>query len=230
MIERPILFSGAMVRALLDGRKTETRRVIRGQSPAWELFNDDGDGCPTFFTRTGAHTVVPNIRDASGVHDLHVPHVLEYKPTCPYGGPEDVLWVRETCIISGRFFDGQRSDSYNVTDRDGNGRICQYLASAPDTEAARRYGLRVTPSIFMPRWASRLTLELTGVRVERVQDITEADAKAEGVEPDTSEFAAYTPHKAGFAHLWETLNGPRGHGWQRNSWVWVLTFRRIDHA
>ena len=82
----------------------------------------------------------------------------------------------------------------------------------------------------MPRWASRLTLEITGVRVERVQHIIEWDAKAEGVGTDTSEFAGYTPHKSAFAHLWQQLNGPRGYGWDQNPWVWVVEFRRADVA
>jgi hypothetical protein len=148
---------------------------------------------------------------------------------CPYGNParepgyedNDRLWVRETCIISPKRFDGAQSVSYNATDQGGDGRIVQYIASTPDTDAARDYGLKATPSIHMPRWASRITLEITEVRVERLQDISHEDAWAEGINAPGS-FAVEE-----YRRLWDSLNEKRGYGWDANPWVWVVAFRRL---
>lgn len=174
MKERPILFSGEMVRAILDGRKTQTRRVVKPQ--LGDLF--DYETCSP-------------------------------KPSCPYGAPGDRLWVRETFSLLG----GQAE--YRATRRMGE-------PAAP-----------WRPSIFMPRWPSRIDLELTAVRVERVQDISEADAIAEGVkfydDPNTSAVKL-------FIALWDSINAKRRdprsgqilpYSWADNPRVWSLTFRRI---
>lgn len=195
--ERPILFSGEMVRAILDGRKSQTRRVVKGD---WGLD-----------------------REKTALEARKRQVACE----CPYGQPGDRLWVRETCIISPKFFDGVKSDSYTVFDRDGDGRICQYLASTPDTDAARDYKLKVTPSIHMPRWASRITLEITGVRVERLQDISEDDAVAEGRPRHTKPPESISTVEM-FEISWNHLNEKRGYGWDANPWVWVIEFRRVE--
>ncbi len=217
MRERPILFSGPMVRAILDGRKTQTRRVVKPQP------DTSSDGYAR--VKIGPHT-------HSGPTSYLLEKLAQF--SSPFGVLGDRLWVRESCIISPKRFDGVRSDSYNVTDRDGDGRSCQYIASTPDTEAAESYGLKVTPSIHMPRWASRITLEVTGVRVERLQEISRADAKAEGFLPsdgnglESWNGRSYGNAELAFAACWRDLNGASS--WDQNPWVWVIEFRRLEVA
>jgi hypothetical protein len=132
--------------------------------------------------------------------------------TCKYGEPGDRLWVRENFL---QLMHGQ------VTD----GRV-KYCASidprSTGTPKNDGYWWRKRPSIHMPRWASRITLEITGVRVERLQHISEHDAKAEGVESAQCCGA----HYHGFSKLWQSINGPDS--WDANPWVWVVEFRRAD--
>ena len=172
MTDRPILFSAPMVRAILDGSKTQTRRVIKPQ--------------PSY----------PNMCESS----LWFTH----RPRCPYGQPGDRLWVRET---QAKFHPAV------------------YMA---DVEEGLYPSYLWTPSTHMPRAASRITLEITGVRVERVQDITEADAMAEGADPTLVDpDGGSQPHVEGFTLLWDSINAPRGFGWDTNPFVWSLEFRRV---
>jgi hypothetical protein len=202
MKERPILFNGVMVRAILDGNKTQTRRVVKPQ--------------PHFF---GSMTN-PNQPFKTLDFGLHCPIL------CPYGQPGDRLWVRETWLEA----DAPRQP-------DGHGKAI-YAADYADAERPKT---RWTPSIHMPRWASRITLEVTGVRVERLQDISEADAKAEGSYLGRcacmSRHADKTPmdmmfnqtgchiHGTEFKALWKDING--ADSWNANPWVWVIEFRRL---
>ena len=136
---------------------------------------------------------------------------------CPYGKPGNNLWVREAWAAWAPHPDNDDTDSviYRATD----GRVPE----------------RWKPSIHMPRWASRITLEITGVRVERLKDITEADAVAEGIERRASGFAWYTGRDAktsyttnpitSYSSLWESINGAGS--WDANPWVWVVEFRRV---
>lgn len=174
MKERPILFSGPMVRAILEGRKTQTRRVVKPQ--------------PAHIAGIGT---VLNIDTITG-------------KACPYGKPGDRLWVRET-------WDGVRLD--------GGGALVSYRADGdkPVTDDGRWH-----PSIHMPRWASRITLEVVSVRVERLQEISEEDAMAEGVALAEN----YRGPVAHFASLWEQINGLGS--WNANPWVWVVEFRRVQ--
>lgn len=212
MTERPILFSAPMVRAILEGRKTQTRRIVKPQP--------DDNGL----------SYMPNApldwRDE--VHG----EWIQWKGETPNGDtwrgrvqcwPGDCLWVREASIISPPRFCDRDSDLYNVTDREGNGRICQYLATSPDTSTpVKDYGLKVRPSIHMPRWASRITLEVTEVRAQRLNDIESADAIAEGIEwweekgyDDRQDYyrdyitrgAVYTAIES-FRTLWNSINLP----------------------
>lgn len=178
-----------MVRAILDGRKTQTRRVVK-------LRLDN-----TVLVHRG---ICVHITDGQ---------LVEY---CPYGQPGDRLWVRETWAPVSAGEDAQ------------NGRGTLYRADPVfDSMQAGDFAWKWKPSIHMPRWASRLTLELTAVRVERIQDCSEEriqdcseeDAKAEGIEG--TEYG-----RGHFANLWDSLNARRGYGWYANPWVWVLTFRR----
>lgn len=180
MSERPILFQGEMVRAILDDRKTMTRRVIKPQ-PKY------GDNPPTKITN-----MMPGFVDGVGISHKS-----------PYGDVGDKLWVRET-------WHQHEKDSdvcYRATE------IC--IGFAP-----------WRPSIFMPRWASRITLEITSIRVERIQDITEADAIAEGIKYNPDGNAAY--HRWTFSNLWDSINAKRGYGWDINPWCWVIEFKRVQ--
>lgn len=218
----PILFSAPMVRALLDGRKTQTRRIVKipDRLDAAAAWRDAGLGA-------GDYLKAPN----RATDDLAHGEVVE-RVRCPYGDIGDLLWVRETCRAD-ELTDGNDGVRYAADDS---------WQSIANTEAAAeawvelnhyrgKRGLPV-PGIHMPRWASRLTIELTDVRVERLQSITETDAKAEGAATlamdDEGRFyeSDAGTHRTGFAGLWQHINGERdGAGWDVNPWVWALTFR-----
>lgn len=235
MKTRPILFNGPMVNALLDGRKTMTRRIVKPQpnsGPGGEMVDLGG---------------------AWGLLDGD----LSGEWVCPYGVPGDLLWVRETCTIYHTINHIRRASgasSSEVSDglvgyrADGHGTIEDFRShvasmSGSDLEAVEINGDRWRPSIHMPRWASRITLRITDVRVERVQDISEEDARAEGVAEDAEpcdhkrrsceEVGCLGPgYRAPFAALWDTINGPDA--WDRNDWVWCASFdvlkRNVDEV
>ena len=212
MNERPILFSAPMVRAILEGHKTQTRRVIKQQ--------------PERFWGSMDHAF------ASGVLQCVV--TTDGKPrdkyiVCPYGVPGERLWVRETW--TGTF----HCDHFHVAyAADGSERCLDAPVAYILPKAALKPSNWVTP-LFMPRWASRITLEITDVRVQRLQDISEQDSLAEGAALDSDGFPmASAPIDDGydtaiewFADLWDSINAKRGFGWDVNPWVWALTFRRI---
>ncbi len=160
---RPILFSAPMVRAILAGSKTQTRRPVKGTAAEW-LYEQTFD--PEFVAAEENHL-------------------------CPYGQPGDQLWVRETWML------------------DGSTREYVYRADP----AAERLLVHWRPSIHMPRAASRLMLVVTGVRIERLHAISEADASAEGVDSRES-----------YRTLWDEINGAGA--WDANPWVWVVEFKR----
>jgi hypothetical protein len=211
MKERPILFSGPMVRAIIDGRKTMTRRVAK--TDGLDLVGSCGNSA------TGDVFLVG--RDWVG-------NTVPVK--CPYGLVGDRLWVRET------WGNGWTSKPVE-TDA-----LC-YKAT-PLKDQGFKICHRWRPSIHMPRWASRITLEITAVRVERLQDITEEDAQKEGVEsvlyceerfwrayghnplPGGGELTATRDAKRSFQTLWSSINGPDS--WASNPWVWVIEFRRVQ--
>ncbi len=184
--EKPILFNSEMVNAILDGKKTQTRRVIK--NPEQWMIEDMGDG--SFF-----------FEDGNGDSQ----NVLDY---CPYGKQGDRLWVRET------WFNPDYADGKGITD------FNYYKATDDPNEWKGSW----KPSIHMPRWASRINLEVTGVRVERVRDISTHDAISEGIlkEPHDSK-----PHIAYFADLWDSINKKRGYGWDINPWAWVVEFKKL---
>ena len=201
MKERPVIFNGEMVSAILDGRKTQTRRVIANVSP---------DNCiplqkPTK-TKDGIYT---HVMDAPG-HGL-----------CPFGQVGDRLWVRETWqgpLVAEEHFEDYRANA----DKFQTPEFCDYAADGGarpefcDLDDNARQGWR--PSIHMPRWASRIMLEITAVRVERLQDISKADAIAEG---GTEHF-----NIDWFGPLWASIYGVDS--WNANPWVWVIEFRRLE--
>jgi len=219
--ERPILFSGEMVRAILDGRKTMTRRVMKPQleldtgNRIWWKGDWDTGGGP----RAGVCTHgSPGSSEPTWTLNEITGH-------CPYGRPGDRLWVRETHSL---WFDN-----------DGPCKVRGYRADIPP-ESWDGFGCddpwwldtKWRPSIHMPRWASRITLEMTNVRVERVQEISEEDARAEGIEPlyrrVNERFNGPVGNlKPGFHSLWDSLNAKRGYSWESNPWVWVVEFKRV---
>lgn len=209
MTERPILFSAPMVRALLAGTKTQTRRVVKPQPFAQP--EDDG----------------------SGGWEVYAGDELSGTMRCPFGAPGDRLWVRETWKVS------SESNHYPTDEKHlyvefragavaGTGQQRSKFSVERDAELARAaWGNGKShawrPSIHMPRWASRITLEVTDVRVERLQAISEADAMAEGIE--RGEAAMYRSATEAFVDLWESINGAGS--WRRNPWVWVVEFKRV---
>lgn len=205
MKERPILFSAPMVRALLAGTKTQTRRVVKVQ-PEPGFIGNYGPGNPF-------------IRGERG--DIR----------CPYGQPGDRLWVRETW--QGPLLDSEEHEaqfSEDGPDAFKKPGFCAYRAT--DTldaidEDGKDLGWR--PSIHMPRWASRILLEIVSVRIERLQDISDADAKAEGVALPPSTCTMYDGiWRDGYRNLWQFINGQGS--WDANQWVWVIEFKRIEPA
>jgi hypothetical protein len=198
-----------MVRAILDGRKTQTRRALKPQPPAGttsvRAFHHPDPGTH-FWANDGAT-------------------LLDWAKACPYGDVGDRLWVRETWQHSNDPF-GPYEPQCMVFHR------ADYLDDplGPDLERSAD-GIRRQwrPSIHMPRSACRLVLEITGVRVERLQDISAADAKAEGVELYRPEHCAgldtCSSHRYAFEELWREING-RG-SWDTNPWVWVVEFRKV---
>lgn len=193
--ERPILFSGPMVRAILAGRKSVTRRVVP------HLRHD-----PDRARLLGVHGDVASFGDS--IPDD--PCSIEIR--CPFGAPGDRLWVREAWAITGHDLITYRSDG--ITRR-----------VPVDLEAEYAKPLRWRPSIFLPRWGSRLSLEVTDVRAERLQEIDEHDAIAEGVDGWVTDTRCETA-RDGFRVGWDLLNGKRA-PWESNPWVWVVSFRRV---
>lgn len=207
MAEKPILFSGEMVRAILDGRKTQTRRVIKPAttSQAAKYFDPDLAQWP--------------IDQGTGQREQ-----------CPYGQSGDTLWVRETWAVPSHLDDvpPREFSKWGVWFRaDGTYATLETHGPPYGTRYPDESKGKWRPSIFMPRWASRITLEVTAVRVERVQEINDADAIAEGI--IVTESADLTGLTTGqptrdFKALWDSINEKRGYGWESNPWVWVVEF------
>lgn len=206
MKERPLIFSGPMVQAILDGKKTQTRRVIKPQP---ESKIDALGKARDAVLRSGGNVYFCDHSDTSA-HDT--PYTLA---TCPYGQPGDLLWVRETWAENpGKMYHDDPEVVYK-TDFDGF-----YSTLEP-------WG-KWKPSIHMPRWASRITLAITKIRVERLNDISEADTLAEGIVPDNDNFAAGGTWRNGrsvYQELWESLHGKGS--WFSNPWVWVIEFEVV---
>jgi len=233
--ERPILFSGPMVRAIIDGRKTMTRRIIKPQ-PFMVLSRDDW------------HSRAMSGVDPYGFRPIGSRVLEELILECPHGQPGERLWVRESFDIvddpaAHDPSDGQKPKTpkgyeYNCqpcVKRGPNGErwVVDYAANENTRIMDKAGDRRWKPSIHMPRWACRITLELTGVRVERLQDISEEDAKSEGVGGmrDMRYATALgnihsTAHRLNFVDLWDEINGKGA--WVANPWVWVESFRRLE--
>lgn len=197
---RPILFSTQMVRALLDGSKTQTRRVVKARAD-WAM----GKRCIL-----QPHELAGEVNQG------------EYS-NCPFGQPGDQLWVKETTVNVEDF--GYLGPVWVESEHGRN--VLEYglAPSEDDCTEVEPEDLRLRPSIFMPRAMSRITLEITRVRIERLQAINEVDAIAEGAHWAACGSPQEGSHKAGYAQLWESINGPGS--WDLNPWVWVIEFKRV---
>lgn len=220
MKERGMIFNSEMVRAILDGRKTQTRRIMAPQ-PADDI----------------ERSAFPNPDAIGWKSSLKHKHGSTTAHFCPFGAVGDRILVRET--FQGPLFDYEQMEAFL---EDGSKfekpEFCQYAADGghrpeyQDADDNLRHGWR--PSIHMPRWASRILLEITDVRVERLNSISQEDAQAEGLEltgwrptysdPDSGG-EVMTPYD-NFAELWSSIYGDES--WQANPWVWVIEFKRVE--
>ena len=214
MNDKPILLNTEMVRATWDGRKTNTRRIFK-LPKGMEWYDELGGEKAGWFCDT----------DGKGWWEIS-------ELSCPYGQPGDLLWVRETCredVIGSRSLaQYEADDSYVIQGSDEAG-----------ANASWWYSKSICPSIHMPRWASRLTLRITNIRVERVQEISEEESVLEGVEWDHEHGSGWKEYGKGawpgvaacvfardsFKELWNSINGPDA--WDRNDWVWCIEFSVI---
>lgn len=202
MRERPILFSKPMVLALLAGTKTQTRRVLR-----------DGDWLDP---KEGVIRMANVGPATTGFQSV----------ACPYGEPSSRLWVREAWRAPARYDEMPPRDVLTTAniryEADGYQRIGTFDA----INLSEPWG-KLRPSMFMPRWASRITLEVVSVRVEKLQDISEADGRAEGCRcnKDTLAETGHDTYRDAYSDLWEQINGIGS--WDLNPWVWAIEFRRL---
>ncbi len=232
MKETPILFSAEMVRAILAGRKTQTRRVVKPLARDGHFYVDHGcNGWWPWRSHDGKDMIAI---DAKG-------DPVMQKLECPYGVAGDRLWVRERHSIG---FDGQRKPilACPLGDAPDDWVRGETVIKNPDREEGSEDWCLMwyrRPSIHMPRWASRITLEITGVRVQRIQDINHDDVLAEGIEPTGFKIT----DQINFMTLWDNINARRGFPWDDedgpppglrpideywpNPWVWVIEFKRL---
>ncbi|HDU6042855.1 TPA: hypothetical protein RFW82_001054 [Klebsiella pneumoniae subsp. pneumoniae] len=192
--ERGMIFNAEMVRALLDGRKTQTRRIIKDCTVGRDPISK--------FIKIGKKFI--------GCYPEDVPELI--RECCPYGVPGDRIWVRETWAEAGASAPDLKLYRANYPEH-----VPSIYENVPPAEE-----IRWTPSIHMPRTASRILLEITDVRVERLRSMSQDDARAEGV------IAASGPMEAGlaFRELWDSIYGEES--WKANPWVWVIEFKHVE--
>jgi len=213
MKEHPILFSGEMIQAILEGRKTQTRRVVKGKSlDAIEFLSGRCDGEP------GETEDLYQMSGDDGIKIACAEYLDEgfLVIQCPFGKPGDRLWVKETwwCDnIPGAF------DTIGC-----NETPIYYRATEEDPSIFPKW----KPSIFMYREFSRILLEVINIRVERLNDITEDDACHDGGFIYSTQFVEKNYGINRFKNLWNSINGKRGYGWDVNPWVWVIGFKVLE--
>lgn len=246
MKERGMIFNGEMVRAILDGRKTQTRRIMKPQ-PTPCTLQKGGHWWPSNVFKTMLHIEEEMQNGKGGWGGL-------VGDACPFGKPGDRIWVRET--YQGPLFDYEHMEAYlEDSSKFEKPDFCVYRADgkpAPEfCDADDNLHCCWRPSIHMPRWASRILLEITDVRVERLNSISHEDAEREGIHIEVwdqtvaarnyaaeGEFFQFWsedfPHyvnmndlyRASFQSLWKSIYGEES--WQANPWVWVIEFKRVE--
>lgn len=229
MSDKPILFNAEMVRAILEGRKTQTRRVVK-PSPGLQT---------TWLTMENIHGFIQAGEMVKGGwqmwHPLGGPRSPYGWVRGPYGQPGDRLWVRETWASADCMYQTHENEEPSVVAYRANQEALQFTPRGPvrppdyDMEQWNWDALKWRPSIYMPRWASRITLPLVSVRVERLQDISCADAMAEGISATANQFSidcdTEDPRRM-FVALWTSIHGPES--WDANPWVWVLEWSKAE--
>ena len=240
MKERPILFSAPMVRALLDGSKVQTRRLVKLPENAKHVqyWAPPSGRSEAGWAEPGVNYWTP---DADGENDSN------HLDRCPYGQPGDRLWVRETWGYRGSRWHGSEPDVLRIEiEYQTDGSRIEHVRPAGNYEGIPKqrkqkpdeshedyyhdyltsYFRQFRPSIHMPRWASRILLEITGVRVERLQDISTEDIIAEGLSTTLREHDAEMDLRDQWRALWESTGGD----WDSNPWIWVIEFKRVEKA
>ncbi|EKH8077914.1 hypothetical protein P5Q53_002780 [Salmonella enterica] len=206
MKERGMIFNAEMARAILDGRKTQTRRPIKWKQTRFTEIAERDDG-----------SLWPWAEDCERGGDIWF--------ACPYGEIGDRIWVRETFRVHSRATD-VATLVYRASVRNSwteqTHRVPIAVCDKPSTPE------KWTPSIHMPRWASRILLEITDVRVERLRDLSEEDAKSEGITPPAGGVLPGWEYRINFRDLWMDIYGTDS--WEANPWVWVIEFKRVEGA
>lgn len=219
MKERPILFSAPMVRAILDGTKTQTRRIVPNK--ILDAYYSYDEYCNNVMPRD-----VPCTRSYERDY---------FRDMCKYGLVGDRLWVRESFYYDyNEKLSTIKPDNFDVNGLyyRADGSCCEQIAECACAEVGPP---RWTPSIHMPRWVSRINLEITNIRVERLNDVSQEDARSEGItdggcincgvkEPCNCQFPMPDARDS-FIQLWESINGELS--WFKNPWVWVVEFKRV---
>lgn len=214
--EKPILFSGPMVRAILDGCKTQTRRVIKPEPSKHE------------------HNTKAHFHTGEGEQDDWTFDIGIGRWKCPYGKQGDRLWVRETWADVTRAFQTHDCEepkviAFAADDAVYNTETMTFLEHRNDSGIAVR---KWKPSIFLPHCFSRISLEITDVRVERLKGIPLEDAQSEGIEIEQVEQSAgkqwLEQTLCHFIKGWDALNAKRGYSWDSNPWVWVIEFKKVE--
>ena len=237
MTERGMIFNGEMVLAILDGRKTQTRREVKLNLDIASLattYDWATSLAANHYQGLTEEQIQQKAESLRGViHPVILGNGQMVSIICPHGKPGDRIWVRETfCPVDDTQYGGEKWVDYRATPKFESSHPAGWDSAPNDAEA-----LKWRPSIHMPRWASRILLEITDVRVERLNAISEEDATAEGVPPAGSLLPDYpgtflTPKgdyataKVAFQRLWESIYGEES--WKANGWVWVISFKRVE--
>ncbi|MFP2116243.1 hypothetical protein ACLEB2_24115 [Klebsiella pneumoniae] len=237
MTERGMIFNAEMVRALLSGRKTQTRREVKLNldiaclATTYDWATSLAANHYQALTEEQIQQKAESLRGV--IHPVILGNGQMVSIICPYGKPGDRIWVRETfCPVDDTQYGGEKWVDYRATPKFEASHPAGWNCAPNDAEA-----LKWRPSIHTPRWASRILLEITDVRVERLNAISEEDATAEGVPPAGSLLPDYpgtflTPKgdfataKVAFQRLWESIYGEES--WKANGWVWVISFKRVE--
>lgn len=212
MKERPILFNGPMVKAILDGRKTQTRRIVKPQPQTDHVYIMPDGTLPGVFKN--------GYTEAKQIGDKIFLSCRAGWMRCPYGMGGDRLWVRETWGLC------------DTEPKDGPENAQIFYKATDESRRDMRYQ-KWRPSIHMPRWASRINLEITGIGIQRIQDISREDAREEGVTTNPYPTKTYQDwddpgvHVVLFSQLWDSVYAGTEGSWDSNPWVWIIEFRRI---